>query len=152
VSHEVDRRVFRLLPTEEVRWVGRSRDRARAERPLRLALLFLFATANVAFLFALLLVTIGESGSTEPLTFAVLLAAMGAALIVMNAALSNRGEYVVTDRRVIVRRRGSVHAVDRGTVTFARIVWHPKIANVGDLELVVAVPIGPLKRTQRLVL
>jgi hypothetical protein len=152
VSHEVDRRVFRLLPAEEVRWVGRSRDRARAERPLRLALLFLFATANVAFLFALVLVTIGESGSTEPLAFAVLLAAMGAALIVMNGALSHRGEYVITDRRVIVRRRGSVHAVDRGTVTFARIVWHPKIPNVGDLELVVAVPIGPLKRTQRLVL
>jgi hypothetical protein len=152
VSYEIDHRAFRLLPAEVVKWAGRSRDRARSERPFRLALLFLFATANVAFLFALLLVAIGDSGSTEPLAFAVLLAAMGAGLIVMNAFLSNRGEYVITDRRVIVRRRGSVHAVDRGTVTYARIVWHPKIANVGDLELVVAVPIGPLKRTQRLVL
>jgi hypothetical protein len=152
VSYEVDRRVFRLLPSEVVRWVGRSRGRARSERSFRLALLFLFATANVAFLFALLLVALGDAGSSEPLAFAVLLAVLGAGLIVLNGVLSHRGEYVITDRRVIVRRRGSVHAMDRGTVTFARIVWHPKIANVGDLELVVAVPIGPLKRTQRLVL
>lgn len=152
MGHEIDRRVFRLLPSEEVRWAGRSRARARTDRPLRLALLFLFATANVAFLFALLLLTLGEPGSSEPLALAVLVLGLGGGLLAMNRALSNRGEYVITDRRVIVRRRGSVHSVDRGTVTFARIVWHPKIPNVGDLELVVAVPIGPLRRTQRLVL
>jgi len=151
VSLEVDRRAFRLLPSEEVRWAGASRARARSERSLRLALLFLFVTANVAFLFSLVLVSLGEPGSAEPLSLAVLLTVLAGGLVAMNRFLSHRGEYVVTDRRVIVRRRGSVHAVDRGTVTFARIVWHPKIPNVGDLELVVAVPIGPLRRTQRLV-
>ncbi len=56
-------------------------------------------------------------------------------------------EVVLTSRHVIWRRGRLRRSIDRRAISFARIHWHPKVAGVGDLELVRAVPTGALRRT-----
>jgi len=60
--------------------------------------------------------------------------------------------YIVTDRRVLVRRGRLVRQMERGDITFGRLRWNPTMPRVGDIELLIAVPFGPLSRKQRLVL
>ena len=60
--------------------------------------------------------------------------------------------YLVTDKRVLVRRGRFVRSMERRKLTYARIVWHRSVPVVGHLELVVAVPFGPLARRLRVML
>ncbi len=55
-------------------------------------------------------------------------------------------EYFITDRSIIVQRGRYRRFIDRRTISFARIQWDPHRADVGDLELVRAVPAGALMR------
>lgn len=54
---------------------------------------------------------------------------------------------VLTSKHVIWRRGRLRRSIDRAGITYARIHWHPTLRGVGDLELVRAVTIGPLRRT-----
>ncbi len=56
-------------------------------------------------------------------------------------------EIILTSRHVIWRRGRMKRSIERRTISFARIHWHPKVHGVGDLELVRAVPTGALRRT-----
>ena len=55
-------------------------------------------------------------------------------------------EYSITDRSIIVKRGRYRRFIDRRSISFARIHWDPTRADVGDLELVRAVPAGALMR------
>jgi hypothetical protein len=61
-------------------------------------------------------------------------------------------EYQITERHVIWKRGRLRRSIDRSQITFARIVWDTKVADVGDLVLVRAVPTGALRRTLTLTL
>lgn len=55
-------------------------------------------------------------------------------------------EFALTDKHLIVRRGKLRRSIERRSISFARIHWHPKYAGMGDLELVRAVPTGALRR------
>ncbi len=61
-------------------------------------------------------------------------------------------QYTVTDRHVIWKRGKLRRSIERSSVSFARIVWNPRVPGVGDLVLVRAVPTGALRRTLTLTL
>ncbi|MFO0551590.1 MAG: hypothetical protein U0271_24595 [Polyangiaceae bacterium] len=60
-------------------------------------------------------------------------------------------EYMITERNIIVRRGRYRRYIDRRSISFARIHWHSQ-SDVGDLELVRAVPTGALRRRLTIVL
>jgi hypothetical protein len=55
-------------------------------------------------------------------------------------------EYVITEAHVLVRRGPLRRAIRRDQISYARIFWNPIDPNVGDIELVRAVPAGVLRR------
>ncbi len=114
--------------------------------------ILLLAMAHVAALFGSLLLTEQLPGVRDAFAMAVLFAAMGIGALLLPSKLYDGWEHVVTDRRVISRYGRIVRSMERRAITFGRVHWHRSAAAVGDLELVVAVPFGPLRRKQRLVL
>lgn len=61
-------------------------------------------------------------------------------------------EYVLTDRHIVLRRGKLRRSIERRSISYARIHWHPKHPGVGDLELVRAVPTGALRRRLSIIL
>jgi hypothetical protein len=55
-------------------------------------------------------------------------------------------EYVLTEAHVLVRRGPLRRAIRRDQISYARIFWSPHDSNVGDMELVRAVPAGVFRR------
>jgi hypothetical protein len=145
-------RSFRLLPSERVLWHGGPvpgvpRDPMWVGAPL-LALVF----AAVSGTFAALVAITGVGGwqGTASLGAWALVFAIGSWLA--PHYLIDRNGYVITDRRVLVKNGSTVRSIDRRALSFARITWKAGAIGVGHLELVRAVPFGPLSRSQRLVL
>lgn len=64
----------------------------------------------------------------------------------------SRVEYLITERHVIWRRGRLRRTIDRDAISYALVRWHPRLAGVGDLVLVRAVPTGALRRTLTLTL
>lgn len=145
-------RSFRLLPSERVLWHGGPvpgvpRDPLWVWGPL-IALVF----AAVSGTFAALVAITGASGwqGTASLGAWAVVFAIGSWLA--PHYLIDRNSYVVTDRRVLVKNGRTVRSIDRRALSFARVTWKSGAIGVGHLELVRAVPFGPLSRSQRLVL
>jgi hypothetical protein len=61
-------------------------------------------------------------------------------------------EFQITEKHVIVRRGRLRRTVERRAISYARIHWYPGQPDVGDLELVRAVPTGALRRRLSIVL
>jgi hypothetical protein len=61
-------------------------------------------------------------------------------------------EYTITEQHIIVRRGRFRRFIDRSSISFARIRWDRTHSDVGDLELVRAVPTGALRRRLTIVL
>jgi hypothetical protein len=55
-------------------------------------------------------------------------------------------EYLITDQHVVSKRGPFRRAIARKSISYARIFWLPDDPNVGDIELVRAVPTGALRR------
>jgi hypothetical protein len=110
----------------------------------------LFALATVFLAFAGLLWVEGGPGVRENVSLSAMLALFATAVAVAPRYLHDPAIYVVTDRRVIWRRGALTRSVERRFIQFGRIRWHRSEAAVGHLELVRAVPFGPLARRQRL--
>ncbi len=147
----LDRSAWRLFPTETVLWEGA--PAAVPREPLWVFLpLFLFAVALVSLLFSRLLVVAELPGSSTSVALAAFLAACGVAGVAAPRFLFGDLAYLVTDKRVLVRRGRLVRSMERRKLTYARIAWHRSVPVVGHLELVVAVPFGPLARRLRVVL
>jgi hypothetical protein len=114
--------------------------------------LLVIALSVVCALFAGLLYVAGIP-AVRPMAFTafyLLLTAVSARLL--PRYLLDPCEYMVTDRHVIWRRGQLRRTMDRRGITYARIHWHRSVPGVGHLELVRAVPFGPLSRKQRLLL
>lgn len=146
------RRAFRLLPGERVIWSGAptrgvGRDRIWVWAPI-VALVFGLVSASFGALVAVTGTSAWESSAMVAAWCVVF--AIGAWLVPHYAIDSCR--YAVTDRRVLIKTPWAVRSIDRAALSFARITWHRSARDVGHLELVRAVPFGPLSRSQRLVL
>lgn len=148
----MDRAAWRLLPGERVWWQGRAQAGVPRERGWVLLPALVFGFAAVAALFAALVAVAGLPGARELITVAGYMTLFGVALALLPRYLLDGAEYLVTDRRVLWRRGRLRRSMDRTAITFGRIRWNHRVAEVGTLELVRAVPFGPLARQQRLVL
>ena len=145
-------RSFRLLPSERVLWHGAPVPGVPRDPLWVWAPLIALVVAAVSGTFAAL-VAITDVGSWQGT------ASMGAWAVMFAVGgwlaphyIIDRNTYVVTDRRVLVKSGAMVRSIDRRALSFARIHWKAGATSVGHLELVRAVPFGPLSRSQRLVL
>ncbi len=146
-----ERRQWRLLPSEQILWRG-AREDVPLARALGLLPVLVFALGTIALLFAGLLKAAEMPGVRNSIATSSLLFAFGVAAILLPRYFFDDCRYLVTDRRVLFRRKRLVRAMARQTISFARIRWHHRVPGIGHLELVVAVPFGPLARTQRVTL
>jgi len=110
----------------------------------------LVTLAAIIGLFAGLLSLAGLPGVTQVGFLAGYLVLTGGAIHVASGLLRDSCRYVVTDRRVFWKRGKMIRSMDRKGITLGRIRWNRAIPTVGDLELVRAVPFGPLARQQRI--
>lgn len=145
-------RAFRLLPSEQVLWEGGPHRGVPRDRRWRLGPALLVMVAAIAGLFAGLLVLVELPGAMQTAMVALYLVLAAVAVWVAPSFLLDPCRFVVTDRRVLWKRGRLRRSIDRHALSYARIVWHPRDATIGHLELVRAVPFGPLSRKQRLVL
>lgn len=145
----LDRLDWRLLPSEQVLWHGRPQRVPQARQFLYIPWL-LVAYGVVSILFGGVLYALALPGVLASVGVGVHLWLFAGGLMALPRVLLRRAEYVVTDRRVIFRRGALRRTMDVAGIAYARIKWHHSVPGVGSLELVRAVPFGPLQRTQRL--
>ncbi len=149
---EVVDRSWRLLPSEEAVWEGGPAK--GVPRDLRWSLIpgLCFAMAAIMAAFSGLLY-VAELPAVRSSAFtAFYLVLTGVSVALLPQYLLDPCRYMVTDRHVIWRRGRLRRTIERNAITFARIHWHRSVPGVGHLELVRAVPFGPLSRKQRIVL
>ncbi len=151
VTESVER-AFRLLPSERVLWQGGPHPGAPRDRRWRLVPALLCTLAAISSLFAVLLYSVELPGVGQIAMVALYLAAFAAAVWLAPSFLLDPCQFLVTDRRVLWKRGRLRRSMDRHAITYTRIRWHRNMPTVGHLELVRAVPFGPLARKQRLVL
>jgi uncharacterized membrane protein YfcA len=145
-------RSWRLLPSERVLWEGRPRLGVARDLRYDVGCALLLALAAIAALFAGLLHVAMLPGVTSMTLTAVCLTVTAIAARTLPGQLADSCRYMLTDRQVIWRRGRLRRTIDRAAITYARIHWHRSTPGVGHLELVRAVPFGPLARKQRLFL
>ena len=151
MEHPPDR-YWRLLPTERVLWQGG--PKLGVPRDLRWILgpVLVLTFAVVVALFAGLLSIADLPGVRSMAFLAFYLLLTAAAVTALPQFLLDPAQYMITDRHVIYRRGNVRSAMETRAITYARIHWHRNVPGVGHLELVRAVPFGPLSRKQRLTL
>lgn len=130
---------------EPILWEGSPRE-IRVSSTLQMGGWLCFGIAVVAMAFAMVRGLVLGSGAGEPLLFAVWSGTAGAGCFLLPIWWNRSAKYVVTESQVICRRGILRRAMDRTTISFARIRWSPRLPNVGTLELVRAVPTGALFR------
>lgn len=153
-SRDTDRdlaRAFRLLPFERVLWTGAPALGIPRARVWTLLPAVALTMASVAALFAALIHVAGLPGWHESALVGCYLAVAAIGGLLAPRYLLDPCAFAVTDRRVLWRRGSTVRSIERHAITFARIAWHRSVPGIGSLELVRAVPFGPLARSQRLV-
>jgi hypothetical protein len=106
----------------------------------------MFATAVVSTLFALVVALVLGPPPTATLLFAVWMTTLGLVCWHGPRLWLSRVRYLVTENQVIVQRGPFRRTIERRSISFARIFWHPQHPGVGDIELVRAVPTGALRR------
>ena len=147
---KVDRADWRLLPSERVLWYGKPASGVPRARRWTFGPALLFTVSVVFALFAALVAIGGLPGARQTASLGGMIALFAIAVLIAPRYLHDTCEYLLTDRRVMWRRGRFRRSMDRAGVTFARIRWHRSVPGVGSLELVRAVPFGPLARKQRL--
>ncbi|HJL18051.1 MAG TPA: hypothetical protein RMH99_20475 [Sandaracinaceae bacterium LLY-WYZ-13_1] len=145
-------RAFRLLPSERVLWDGRPQRGVPRDARWRWIPALMLTIATIAGLFSALLVRVELPGATQVAMIGLYLTLTAAAVWFAPSFLLDPCRFVVTDRRVLWKRGKIRRSIDRHAITYARIRWHRSVPTVGHLELVRAVPFGPLARKQRLLL
>lgn len=144
-----DRR-WRLLPSEQVLWRGGPRPGVPRDRVWHIATGLTLALALVAALFAGLLMDAALPGARSMAFVSAYLCLMALGIYSIPRQLRDPCEFMITDRQVIWRRGLLRRTLERNAITYARIHWHRSVAGLGHLELVRAVPFGPLSRRQRI--
>jgi len=145
----VDHAEWRLIPSERVLWHGQPVPGLPRDRRWTLGPLVLFALALVFASFAALLFIAELPGGRQMGFLACIVLLFGISVAIAPRYLHDTCEYLLTDRRVLWRRGRLRRSMDVHGIAFGRIRWHRSAAGVGHLELVRAVPFGPLARQQR---
>lgn len=132
--------------SERVVWTGGPVPQ-RAPLRERLAAVACLGVSLVALGFAVVV----SKGLQQSPTMLVLLSALAAtlALFVWRVPTAWRAlsRYEITAHHVVCRRGPLRRMMERQSLSYARISWHPTQPGVGDLVLVRAVPTGALWRT-----
>lgn len=144
-------KAFRLLPHEQVLWTGAPVTHVSRDRFWMLAPAAAFVMSAIGWLFSGLMFMAELSRWQESAIVGCYLAVFGISALLAPRYLFDRCEFAITDRRVLWRRGRQVRSIERHAMTYARVCWHRATLGVGHLELVRAVPFGPLSRGQRLV-
>lgn len=130
---------------ERIVWRGKPQI---VETPMlfRAASAVWFLTSATATCFALVSAW-GLGASPTPLVlFAAWTATLGLACLHGPRLWLEKVEYIITEGHVIWRRGPFRRVINRRSISYARIFWSTTNPNVGDIELVRAVPTGALKR------
>lgn len=130
---------------EDVLWRGRPKV-VRAPRVYAVFALVCFVSSAIATTSAVVVATALGERPTGLLGFALWMATLGLASFQVPRLWRSELEYVLTEGHVLVRRGRFRRMIDRRSISYARIVWDPRVPGVGDLELVRAVPTGALRR------
>lgn len=146
------RRDFRLLPSEEVEWLARPVSGVPRAPLHHVAVLSCAGVATASVLFAALLRAAEFEGAGACIAVALYAIIFLVGLELWPRYAKDPCEFAMTERRVFWRRGASVRVFDKKALSFARIRWHQSVRGVGSIELVRAVPFGPLMRQERLVL
>ncbi|WP_437599537.1 hypothetical protein [Sorangium sp. So ce590] len=93
-----------------------------------------------------------DASPTHLLAFAAWMASLTVAFSYLPRWWRSELEYQLTDLHIVVQRGKLRRSIERRSISYARIHWHPKHPGVGDLELVRAVPTGALRRRLSIVL
>jgi len=152
VTPEIDRGAYGLWPSEQVLWHGRAVEGAPLDSRVRVAAVSFAMLGVIAALFAALLYVAELPGTRDLVSLGALLLAFSVGSVLLPHWLSDGLEYVVTDSRVFTRRGRHMRQMERADITFGRLRWSTSMPRLGDLELVIAVPFGPLSRKQKLTL
>jgi hypothetical protein len=151
MSAAVDRS-WRLLPSERVLWQGGPTLGIARDLRFTIAPLLVVALATVTALFAGLLHASGIPAVRPTVLTACYLMMTAIAMRLWPRYSLDPCVYMLTDRHVIWKRGSQRRTMDRAAITYARVHWHRSVPGVGHLELVRALPFGPLARKQRIVL
>ena len=146
-----DERRFRLLPGERVLWTGAPTADVPRDRVWTLGPAALLTMGAIAGLFAALASLEDLSSWHQSALVACYLAVLGLGGLLAPRYLFDPCGYAITDRRVLWSRGRTVRSMERHAITYGRVRWHRSVPGVGNLELVRAVPFGPLSRSQRIV-
>lgn len=149
VARDVDRAALRLLPSESVLWSGRPEQGIPRDGFWVVTPAIACAVGVIALLFMALLAAADLPGWQESAIVVCYSVVLGVGSLLAPRYVLDPCEFVITDRRLIWRRGRSTRWVDRDAISFSRIHWHRSAPGVGHLELVRAVPFGPLARSQR---
>lgn len=130
---------------EEVIWEGRA---ARVEVPgaLRAARVALFLVSGTCTCFA---VVTGLGLGLSPLPLLLCAAWTTTLGLLVRPALDwwlGAVTYIITDNHVVWKRGKLSRIIARDQISYSRIFWSAEDPNVGDIELVRAVPTGVLRR------
>ncbi len=130
---------------EQIVWQGGPRV---VETPalFRTAAVVLFLTAAVSTSFALVSALALAASPGPLLLFAAWASTLGLAARQLPKIWYSKVQYIITTDHVIWRRGPFRRAIARKSISYARIFWSPTNPNVGDIELVRAVPTGALRR------
>lgn len=105
-----------------------------------------FAFAAIAGAYAIVIGLVLHEMPLETLMFTAACLALGAAARHLPIVWARGVRYIITDHHVVYQRGRFRRTIERSTISFARIYWHQDQANIGDLELVRAVPTGAMRR------
>src|SRR5688500_13677832 len=145
----VDRSAWRLLPSEQVLWHGKPTPGVPRDHRWTIIPALFAAFALVAVLFGALIWSAVLHGYANTALIACYLSVGAVGFLLAPRYLLDPCEFLATDKRVIWKRGRMTHNIERTGITYARIRWHRGASGVGHLELVRAVPFGPLARRQR---
>jgi hypothetical protein len=136
---------------ELVRWSGRPKEITTP--PLhRAAALVCLVTSAIATTSAIVVSTVLERRPSELLGFAAWMSILAVAFYYGPRWWRSELEFTITDLHVVMRRGRLRRSIELKSISYARIHWNPKATNIGDLELVRAVPTGALRRRLSIVL
>jgi hypothetical protein len=135
----------RSVHGEPVYWEGRPRE-VRPTPLLRVVGYLAYGLGLVSMAFAIVRST--SLGDTSPATllFALWSVTLGALAHGVPTWWLGGATYRVTANHVIWIRGPFRRSIERGAISYARILWSPRLANVGTLELIRSVPTGALHR------
>jgi len=126
-------------------WEGRPKE-VRLSPTKQLTGYLAYGVGISSMAFSIVRTLVFRDASVTPLLLALVSATVGALVHAMPHLWHSSELYRVTQNHVILIRGPFNRVIERSSINFARIYWSHKLAHVGTLELVRAVPMGVFSR------